>query len=355
MGDGMKCPRCGVEFNDGNICPNCHTQVINTNQVNQEVSVANSETFNNSVIESSMPEANNPVVQENALNINNQVSENTQFVSNQETLVNQVVNPTVATNVNNLQNETNVIMQDTGIDNTLGTTENQININSDQDVFKNDVENKPRDMSKIYYIILAIAVFIFLVLMGIILFNHFKKDDNIDVPNKTTTTTSVKEMIATKNKGIYTGLMTPTNIGNITYGGLYDKETDKVVNTDVEILRHLNEDEINSIIASANQPLNPGFRWDGVVYRVTLNDFDYLNGRLINPTMKTYLFDTYYKNNFFLVNENYYTIMPINGGYVEIGNGTSTDLMVAYQVPIDQNYYICFGENFSSLGCFINS
>jgi hypothetical protein len=318
----MKCPNCGFEglFNGG-ICPNCSAVVsLPTNQNGENISNAN-------VQEES--------VYTSSVNNNNLVAEGIN-----ENASAPVSSPQVMIDNNSLQQE------------------NNINSNVSVEVapvLTSEVEKQKKDMSKIYYIILGIAVVVFLVLMSVIMGKHFKKNTPIKTTPVTTNVTIPKETFMTKNKGVYSNLMSPVNIGNITFGGLLDQTNNKVTDVDVEIIRHLEETEINELVATTSQNLYPGFKWAGVEYRVTLNDLEYLGEGTINPVMKTYLFDTYYKNNFFLVNENYYTIDAISSNVNKIKNGEFALVKVAYQVPVDQNYYICFGENFSSLGCFINS
>lgn len=318
----MKCPNCGFEglFNGG-ICPNCSAVVsLPTNQNGENISNAN-------VQEES--------VYTSSVNNNNLVAEGIN-----ENASAPVSSPQVMIDNNSLQQE------------------NNINSNVSVEVapvLTSEVEKQKKDMSKIYYIILGIAVVVFLVLMSVIMGKHFKKNTPIKTTLATTNVTIPKETFMTKNKGVYSNLMSPVNIGNITFGGLLDQTNNKVTDVDVEIIRNLEETEINELVATTSQNLYPGFKWAGVEYRVTLNDLEYLGEGTINPVMKTYLFDTYYKNNFFLVNENYYTIDAISSNVNKIKNGEFALVKVAYQVPVDQNYYICFGENFSSLGCFINS
>ncbi|MCI8793986.1 MAG: hypothetical protein HFI73_01255 [Bacilli bacterium] len=318
----MKCPNCGFEglFNGG-ICPNCSAVVsLPTNQNGENISNAN-------VQEES--------VYTSSVNNNNLVAEGIN-----ENASAPVSSPQVMIDNNSLQQE------------------NNINSNVSVEVapvLTSEVEKQKKDMSKIYYIILGIAVVVFLVLMSVIMGKHFKKNTPIKTTPATTNVTIPKETFMTKNKGVYSNLMSPVNIGNITFGGLLDQTNNKVTDVDVEIIRNLEETEINELVATTSQNLYPGFKWAGVEYRVTLNDLEYLGEGTINPVMKTYLFDTYYKNNFFLVNENYYTIDAISSNVNKIKNGEFALVKVAYQVPVDQNYYICFGENFSSLGCFINS
>lgn len=338
MGDDMRCPRCGMDLNAGEeICPNCNTPITSTNLNNNEVVEAGIvQTQSNELIEQRAP------IEQNVIT-NQQVINETPVV---DTTFNQQDTNSNATVVNE-----SAIGQSNEVNNAslLMDTQNKLVSNEVGSV------SQKKDFSKIYYIILAVAVIIFLVLMGFIISTNLKKEQTIEPTPQQKTTESTVETILTKNKGVYTNIISPTNIGNITYGGLRDTINDKVVDADVEIIRHLSADEIDVFLAAYDYILIPGFKLDGVEYRVTLNDFDYLNGASISPVMKTYLFDTYYKNNFFLVNENYYTITPISGNGPEIKNGESAVLRVVYQVPIDQNYYICFGENFSSLGCFINS
>lgn len=318
----MKCPNCGFEglFNGG-ICPNCSAVVsLPTNQNGENISNAN-------------------------------VQEESVYTSsvNNNSLVAEGINENASAPVSSPQ-----VM----IDNNSLQQENNINSNVSVEVapvLTSEVEKQKKDMSKIYYIILGIAVVVFLVLMSVIMGKHFKKNTPIKTTPVTTNVTIPKETFMTKNKGVYSNLMSPVNIGNITFGGLLDQTNNKVTDVDVEIIRHLEETEINELVATTSQNLYPGFKWAGVEYRVTLNDLEYLGEGTINPVMKTYLFDTYYKNNFFLVNENYYTIDAISSNVNKIKNGEFALVKVAYQVPVDQNYYICFGENFSSLGCFINS
>lgn len=327
----MKCPRCGFDGDmQNNICPNCHVSVVNMG-VNNNVQDMQ---INNGVPNESVEYSpiNNVVTP-----VNNIVNNSMENVDVSPVDNNQVANNDEIGNTHSIEN----VVQEESV--------------SREEIVSGEINNEKKDMSKIYYIILSIAVLVFLILMSFILVSHFKKPKNREEVTRPTTTEKIVETHLSKNKGIYTNLISPTYIGNITYGGLKDNKSEKIIDADVQILRYLTANEINSVLVSSNQTLNPGFKWDGVEYQVTLNDFDYLNGNTINPMMKTYLFDTYYKNNFFLVNENYYTISPIYGSSTEIRNGESANLVVVYQVPIDQNYYICFGENFSSLGCFINS
>ncbi len=318
----MKCPNCGFEgvFN-GNICPNCSTVV-------------------------SLPTNQN---RENISNTSPQVESVYTSVVNNNNLVAEGMNENISAPVS---------IQQVMIDNNSLQQENNISSSVDEEVvpvLTSETEKTKKDMSKVYYIILGIAIVIFLVLMAVIIGKHFKKNTPIKTTPATTKVTIPKETFMTKNKGVYSNLMSPVNIGNITFGGLLDQTNNKVTDVDVEIIRNLEETEINELVATTSQNLFPGFKWAGVEYRVTLNDLEYLGEGTINPVMKTYLFDTYYKNNFFLVNENYYTIDAISSSVNQIRNGEFALIKVAYQVPVDQNYYICFGENFSSLGCFINS
>ncbi len=318
----MKCPNCGFEgvFN-GNICPNCSTVV-------------------------SLPTNQN---RENISNTSPQVESVYTSVVNNNNLVADGMNENISAPVSSQQ-----VM----IDNNSLQQENNISSSVGEEVvpvLTSETEKTKKDMSKVYYIILGIAIVIFLVLMAVIIGKHFKKNTPIKTTPATTKVTIPKETFMTKNKGVYSNLMSPVNIGNITFGGLLDQTNNKVTDVDVEIIRNLEETEINELVATTSQNLFPGFKWAGVEYRVTLNDLEYLEEGTINPVMKTYLFDTYYKNNFFLVNENYYTIDAISSSVNQIRNGEFALIKVAYQVPVDQNYYICFGENFSSLGCFINS
>ncbi len=318
----MKCSNCGFEgvFN-GNICPNCSTVV-------------------------SLPTNQN---RENISNTSPQVESVYTSVVNNNNLVADGMNENISAPVSSQQ-----VM----IDNNSLQQENNISSSVGEEVvpvLTSETEKTKKDMSKVYYIILGIAIVIFLVLMAVIIGKHFKKNTPIKTTPATTKVTIPKETFMTKNKGVYSNLMSPVNIGNITFGGLLDQTNNKVTDVDVEIIRNLEETEINELVATTSQNLFPGFKWAGVEYRVTLNDLEYLGEGTINPVMKTYLFDTYYKNNFFLVNENYYTIDAISSSVNQIRNGEFALIKVAYQVPVDQNYYICFGENFSSLGCFINS
>ena len=67
------------------------------------------------------------------------------------------------------------------------------------------------------------------------------------------------------------------------------------------------------------------------------------------------LHDYLYKNDFFLVNEHYYNIpVLVKSGYNNIKNNESTEVSIAYQVPIDQQYYLCFGGIDEVQGCYDN-
>ena len=281
----MKCPNCGFEgvFN-GNICPNCSTVV-------------------------SLPTNQN---RENISNTSPQVESVYTSVVNNNNLVADGMNENISAPVSSQQ-----VM----IDNNSLQQENNISSSVGEEVvpvLTSETEKTKKDMSKVYYIILGIAIVIFLVLMAVIIGKHFKKNTPIKTTPATTKVTIPKETFMTKNKGVYSNLMSPVNIGNITFGGLLDQTNNKVTDVDVEIIRNLEETEINELVATTSQNLFPGFKWAGVEYRVTLNDLEYLGEGTINPVMKTYLFDTYYKNNFFLVNENYYTIDAISSSVNQI-------------------------------------
>lgn len=324
MGDKMKCPKCGFvgELVNGT-CPNCKALI--------SISVG----FNN-------PNLNNQGNDYNQnINLEDTSGEDkSEMYSNEPEVVSTSEVDTVVTQNNALINNSN--------------TDNNIDTNLNGEVIKE--ESKKKDLSKVYYIILAIVFVIFVILMCIILIPYFSKNKVLEPTSQLVTEeTTPNVTIVSKNAGVPTGITFPTNYGNITFGGLKDEKHNITTNADVQVLRHLSEGEINNILTNRNEILNPGFKWDGVEYKVTLNDFDYLGDGTINPVMKTSLFDEYYKNNFFVVNENYYTVSPIYGSASEIKNGESANVSVVYQVPVDQNYYVCFGEDFLNLGCFINS
>lgn len=317
----MKCPKCGFEGELVNgTCPNCKALI----------SISFGAFSQNPSPQSDSPNQSAPLNMENSNGDMNKLEN-----SNASELL-----------------ETDNSMENPHQDDTIiNNSSNVNNINPD-----NNESLLKKDLSKVYYIILAVVFVIFLILMAFILAPYFNKGKTspIDTP-KTTEKTEPKVTVISKNIGISTGINFPTYYGNTTICGLRDDKNNKITNADVQILRHLDDDEINSILATHNENLNSGFKWDGVLYKVTLNDFDYLGDETINPVMKTHLFDQYYKNNFFVVNENYYTISPIYESANAIKNGESANVRVVYQVPIDQNYYVCFGEDFSNLGCFINS
>ncbi len=356
MGDKMKCPKCGYEVASGvNMCPNCHT-FLNPNQPNV-VSSPPGVPLNQTAALNSTPVNPN-------LNLNNGVQVNPN--------INNVVSSNPNTNIpasqvsNNIPNVNAPLNQEEKVEQlevlpeyraeTVANPALESNsLNSENAVTNPEVPLKTaKDKSKIYYLILVCAIVIFLILMGFILIKNFKPAKKVTVPPTTKTTGEPVSQVLSKNKGVYSNLASPVNVGEITYGGL--KDTDGVItDADVEIIRALEETEINALTSLYNQNLNPGFKWAGVEYKVTLNDFAYLGNKAIDPSMKVYLFDTYYKNNFFLVEDNYYTIEPLyQKSILPIRNGESANISVVYQVPIDQTYYVCFGENFSSLGCFNN-
>ena len=228
------------------------------------------------------------------------------------------------------------------------------------EIVKVDTSNKvlnkiKNNENKKYIITFVVCLIVFLILLLVIL---FKKVDNSRVDNKTdemssSPTTEYKNINMTKNKGIYSGLENPINFGEITFATFNDDVHNQSVDVDVELSRVLAENEILDIVSLNNQALNEGFKWVGVEYRITLNDLDYLGNDVVLPILNVSLHDVFYKNSFFLVNENYYTIHAITDNNITpIRNGESTSIRIVYQVPINQNYYLCFGDISKSLGCF---
>lgn len=324
MGDKMKCPKCGFvgELVNGT-CQNCKALI--------SISVG----FNNPNLNDQGSNSNQSVSLENTS------EKDSNIVNSSET---ELVN---ANNIDTLGTQDNTLINNS-------TAVNNINTNLNSEVIRE--EKKQKDLSKVYYIILTVVFVIFVILMCFILIPYFSKNKAVEPTSKVVTEkTTPNVTIISKNVGVPTGIAFPTNYGNITFGGLKDEKHNITTNADVQVLRHLSEIEINNILTTKSENLNPGFKWDGLEYKVTLNDFDYLGDEVISPVMKTSLFDEYYKNNFFVVNENYYTVSPIYGSANAIKNGESANISVVYQVPVDQNYYVCFGEDFLNLGCFINS
>ena len=156
----MKCPNCGFEglFNGG-ICPNCSAVVsLPTNQ--------NGENISNTNVQAES-------VYTSSVNNNNLVAEGIN-----ENASAPVSSPQVMIDNNSLQQE------------------NNINSNVSVEVapvLTSEVEKQKKDMSKIYYIILGIAVVVFLVLMSVIMGKHFKKNTPIKTTPVTTNVTIPKE------------------------------------------------------------------------------------------------------------------------------------------------------------------
>ncbi|MCH5167892.1 MAG: hypothetical protein J1F35_08445 [Erysipelotrichales bacterium] len=238
------------------------------------------------------------------------------------------------------------------LDNTSNVTnENTSEINDNIII---DSRKNPK-INKRILITFVICLIIFSVLLLLVTLKIFNKNVKPQSNVSSTTTTAPVSIPLSKNQGIYSGLENPVNFGDITYATLIDSEHDHNTDVDIQLTRVLGVDEINQLVLVNNQELYPGFKWVGVEYIVTFNDLEYLNGEKILPVLNASLHDTKYKNSFFLVNENYYTIKPITDSNVSsITNGESAAVKIIYQVPVDQNYYLCFGERSNTLGCFNN-
>lgn len=206
---------------------------------------------------------------------------------------------------------------------------------------------------KRYLIILILGI---VLLLGLLLLNYLKVINKKTAINpKTTTTIKVEPIENSKNEGVYSGLISPVKFGVKTFATLKDTKYNKEVEADVLIVRYLSDGEINEIVVQNNQELIEGFRFVGVVYQIILNDFNYLGNEKISPIFNISVHDYQYHNDFFLVNEHYYkSPVAIKSGYRNIGNNESEQVAIVYQVPIDQSYYLCFGEANKVRGCYDN-
>lgn len=213
------------------------------------------------------------------------------------------------------------------------------------------VENKSKSYTK-YYVIIGIMTVILLSLVGLIAFKMKpeKKDEDV---TKETKTTSVVEKNMTLNKGVFSGKENPLSFGNMTIASLYDKEADEAKFVDVMITRYLSDAEVAGILANNNQILNEGFTFVGVEYNVYFHDHAYLEGRTLSPVLDVSILENKLFNDYFLINGHYYrndVISAYDGPNIK--NEESATVQIVYQVPISEKYYICFGSDSSSLGCF---
>lgn len=215
------------------------------------------------------------------------------------------------------------------------------------------MEISSRERPKVHYLEIIVGCFIVIVfLLGLTYLKIGKKSGYVPPGNITTEEAEPKEM--SKNLGVYSGLINPVKMGVKTFATLRDDDG-KSKEADVQIIRYLTEEEINEIVLENSQTLIEGFRWVGVQYQIILNDFAYLGEKNISPVFKMSLHDYLYKNDFFLVNEHYYNIpVLVKSGYNNIKNNESTEVSIAYQVPIDQQYYLCFGGIDEVQGCYDN-
>ena len=217
-------------------------------------------------------------------------------------------------------------------------------------------EKKTSKVKKKYLIMFCSSIILFLILIGFAFVkntNLFSEKKESSTSSTTTSSTTAKVTLISKNIGVYSGLESPIEIGGTTIATLVDSENKVNTDVDVSIVSVLDAAEVNAIALANNYTPYEGFRLTGVTYQVTFNDLTYLQERKITPVLSVSLHDELYKNNFFLVNENYYTIKAVTDNSVmSIGNGESAQVKIIYQVPIDQNYYLCFGERSQTFGCF---
>jgi len=210
-----------------------------------------------------------------------------------------------------------------------------------------NVEEKEKNTK--YEIIIGLLAVIFLFLLIIIsMENNSSNDETV----KRTTTTTTEKIIINTNKGVSSPINNPSGLNTLITTTLYDEESDKYTDIDLNLYAFLSDEEVTSLANENHYNLNDGFKLVGIEYQVTFNDLTYLTNP-ITPKLSIGLYDEIYQNDFFHVGEHYYKIDVLNiSDDRVIGNNQSISLKAIYQVPIDQGYYICFGYKEHQNGCY---
>lgn len=225
---------------------------------------------------------------------------------------------------------------------------NETNINNPEVV----MEEKKKSFTK-YYIIIVVMVILLVILLSLVIMKMKPEKNSGSGGVDTPTTTGVIEKDMTLNKGIFSGKENPLSFGNMTIASIHDVDTNTTKFVDVMVTRYLSDAEVSEILANNNQTLNEGFTFVGVEYNVDFHDLSYLGTKTLSPILDVAILESKFFNNYFLVNGHYYksdVISSYNGP--NIRNEESATVRIVYQVPVDQKYYICFGSDSSSLGCF---
>lgn len=203
-----------------------------------------------------------------------------------------------------------------------------------------------------YFIVIGVMVIILVILLSLILVK-MKPEKMMQNGTTNITTTGVLEKDLTLNTGVFSGKENPVTFGNMTIASIHDENANVTKMVDVMITRYLSEEEVLEIVSTNNQSLKEGFTFVGVEYNVYFHDLGYLGTKTIKPVLKASILESKFFNDYFLVNGHYYkndVISVYNGPNIK--NEESATVKLVYQIPIGQNYYICFGSDTTNLGCF---
>lgn len=205
-----------------------------------------------------------------------------------------------------------------------------------------------------YYIAIVTLTVVLGILSTLIIFKLKPvKEEPYKYLESPTTSTPLKEM--TFNKGVFSGKENPLKFGNMTIASIYDPDANVTKMVDVMITRYLTDNEVTDILSRHNSPLKEGFTFVGIEYNVYFHDLAYLGNKSLNPVLQASILENKFFNDYFLVDGHYYKneiFSEYNGPNIK--NEETATIKMVYQVPIGQNYYICFGSDVTNLGCFSN-
>ncbi len=191
------------------------------------------------------------------------------------------------------------------------------------------------------------------ILLLILIFSLFSKKEGREDEKTTTTTTEVQiTQPSSLNKGVLSSFRYPLSVSNIGLATFVDKQNNKETDVDVYGIRFLNEEEKNSLIVNAKEPLREGFIWEAFVYEVRFRDLDYLNNQAILPSLDTKVYLTTGCDFVVIGEHNILLNTQVFGGTEPIYNHGSSTMQVLYQIPENTVHSICIGNENKKMACF---
>lgn len=206
---------------------------------------------------------------------------------------------------------------------------------------KNVDINKLRAKLNIFYISVIVIGCIVLILLIINLFNKKKPiDDGPQYTNETTTTTAVEVDYVKSNP------IKPVSLNELTIGSIKDNNT--YYNAYVKGIRVMDQTESLSVLQAHGSTfeLDPGFRYEGLVYQVNIKD-----NVSVNPVMNSIFYYADTGNDFINIDGNIIKpkVVSIYDGN-NINKDETKEVIVVYETNTD-NYSICLGYKSYNAAC----